>query len=291
MFRLALLAALFAASPLSVESVGAGQSCRSDSDCDGNLDCQRIRLLKKVCAPVSCAKGAAQAVVDSGFNAEAYLDNVKGKTGLKNRDFATLNDADAKTLSAVTREYTPPVDVFNKNLTACLNPGGSSDVESKATQSDTWYGLMWSAAALFSYFGKSTWSEKEEVRGPGGDSTLQGQLVSNCVGFLAGADVGLDVLFQIRSNDDGNFAPSSLSAENKDFSTTEDVGDSQYVPVITAGPFGIQVGWPADDGPEDGTIFTEIALGPSLGAALGGFNQCFNQATLTCEGPCVGPFF
>ena len=288
MFRLALLAALFAASPLSVESVGAGQSCRSDSDCDGNLDCQRIRLLKKVCAPVSCAKGAAQAVVDSGFNAEAYLDNVKGKTGLKNRDFATLNDADAKTLSAVTREYTPPVDVFNKNLTACLNPGGSSDVESKATQSDTWYGLMWSAAALFSYFGKSTWSEKGE-RADG--STFQSQQVSNCVGFLAGADVGLDVLFQIVSyDDDGNyFAPSSLSAENKDFSDTRDVGDSQYVPVITAGPFGIQVGWSADLGPEGGTV-TEITLGPSLGAALGGFNQCFNQQTTTCEGPCVGPF-
>lgn len=87
-------------------------------------------------------------------------------------------------------ENPPPTDVFEKNYTACANPRQDSDEEDteQVSFSRTLYGIQWSLAALFSYFGKSVWTETLGV---------QTRIQSNCVGAMLGGDVGLDFLSQI----------------------------------------------------------------------------------------------
>jgi hypothetical protein len=58
---------------------------------------------------------------------------------------------------------------------------------------------------------------------------------------------------------------------------TYDPGNTQHLPIFTAGPFGIQVGWLQGVGAQDGPTITEITFGGSFGVGLLGFNNCFNQ--------------
>lgn len=133
--------------------------------------------------------------------------------------------------------------------------------------------MQWSIAALFSYFGKRTWKEYVVENGGilGTDDNRRTRFTSNCIGALVGGDVGLDVLFQIWDFDDGEQGMGPLREDTGGFENT------QYVPVFVVGPIGLQVGWLEDEGTNDGPTIIEVTLGPSLGAALGGFSQCFNE--------------
>lgn len=250
------------------EGVVNGGGCDLDSDCVGKLDCIRVGIFEKRCAPVSCAKGAGQAVLNTGFKPGEYIGNLLGSTGLSRRSFLSLGETDTNRLSSAMKETPLPREVFNANFTACLNPSDSRNLQSTSSETDTWYGLQWSAAALFSYFGKVTWKDRIVGPCPFCDD-VRDQFLQNCIGFLVGGDAGLDVLFQIYTATDGrrNVGPDTES-------------DTEYVPVITAGPVGVQVGWFKDDGgPDGGMTITEVTLGPSLGAALGGYSNCFADFT------------
>jgi hypothetical protein len=257
----------------------SGGVCKSDGDCMGNLDCIRTGLFEKRCFPVTCAKGAAQALLDFGFDSDAYVHKVMADAGFASKtDFVMMGHNASSNLSQALLVDVPPMHVFNENLTACMNPESRRrGLRKLQVYSDarTAYGLQWSAAALAAYFGKSTWSTIE--RGILNDILVQ--LVSNCVGFILGADAGVDFLIQIFSEPDGAFSGAD-NTTSKQISVTQNPGDTQYIPIITAGPFGIQVGWFQEEGADFQTI-TEITLGPSFGAALGGFTQCFNEATYT----------
>lgn len=252
------------------DGVASGGRCKSDIECEGNLDCTRVGFFERRCFPVSCARGAAQAILDVGFKSDEYIKEVRAKASLtRNRDFATLGDSENTRLTQALASTPPPMSVFNKNLTACLSPKSDSDGDTRERKlqsgpEDTRYGLQWSAAAAFSYFGKSTWQEVE------GFNT---QFLSNCVGFLLGADAGLDVLFQIF-----NEGANRIVSDQQGITITVDPGNTQYVPVFIAGPIGVQVGWFQDEGPDELTI-TEVTLEPSFGLALGGFSQCYNELT------------
>jgi hypothetical protein len=235
----------------------AGQSCNTDADCTGNKDCTRVGLFRKICAPVSCAKEAAQALLDSGFKAEEFIGTVLNQTGLKERDFLNLDEDESTMVLAAVEASPPPITVFQDSLAACLGTGTEAEADAgndaKAMPDNHAYGFQWSGAALFSYFGKASWNCGACTPGNG-----RVQRITNCVGFLAGGDVGLDFLLQV-------FSDFSLGEER----------NTQCVPVAIAGPIGVQVCW-VNSAPDEGTI-TEITFGPSFGVALGGFSQCFNN--------------
>ena len=287
----------------------SGGVCETNADCEGNLDCTGVGLLQsKRCFPVTCAKGAAAAVVDSGFKADQYLATVKSKAGVNSdREFMTLDEAGNVNLVKAIATTRPPMEVFNANYTACLHPeetrrslqfGGVDDDEflDKLFEVETLYGLQWSGAALLSYYGKSTWWAKEDIIEvpdddddfPYDDLDFNFQQLSNCVGVLLGGDFGLDVLFQIPDEnyyklltEDIFFAGQDIDEfeekpEAPTIETRHEVGNTQFVPVIVAGPIGVSVGWDQTEGPDSGTI-TEVTIGASFGAALGGFAQCYNH--------------
>jgi hypothetical protein len=253
-------------------NIPSGEECDSDRDCIGSLDCIRTGIFKR-CFPITCATGAAQAMVDFGFDPKGYINKVMEDSGMSSTsDLMFMSADDNSLLSQTLAVDVPPIHIFNENYTACMN----RDTRLRGlrelflyTTAQTTYGLQWSAAAFFSYFGKSTW-------GTVGPATSV-QLVSNCIGLLAGGDAGVDFLIQIFS-DINNL----ISARNSTSKATVrfNPGDTQYVPVFIAGPFGVQVSWFAAEGPTTQTI-TEITFGPSLGLALGGFGRCFNTATAT----------
>jgi hypothetical protein len=308
-FALALVGLLAMMMPVMISAQGTakdGQECSSDADCVGNLDCIRFGFFHgKRCAPISCAKGAAYALLDSGFDADAYIATLKSKAGLEKRlDFVRLgNDIDRMSIIEQTLKVDPPPikEVFMANYSACLYPeadvseeeedgddeGTRRALRARSTTSaaankkvhrqlqdpQTQLGIMWSGAALFSYFGKSVWWEQ-------GLFNTDYQFLQNCVGAILGADVGLDLLIEIFND---GFDPTSIFSNGLDPSEpgsserrTRDPGNTVAIPVITAGPFGIQVGWFQEDGPDDGT-FVDVSLGPSFGANLGGYSVCFNQ--------------
>jgi len=290
MFPKALAILALLAASVAAGDTGEGGTCKNDSDCAGNLDCIRTSLFSHRCFAVSCAKGAAHAVIESGFNAKEYVATIRGKGGLRsNRDIVSLlrnNDATGgQQVMQAMKAFPPPREVFESNYTACLNPErrlaatGNKDGTRglQTTISSTRYGLMWSLAGAFSYFGKSTWSD--EVLG----RSLQ--IVSNCVGGILGGDIGLDFLIQIfdqtltrriQGQLDDAANGEQIDGEQIDVS----INDWQFIPVITLGPIGVQVGWDEERGPDGGGIITEVTLGASLGAAAGGFNQCFNEGMI-----------
>jgi hypothetical protein len=278
MFRRSLLARglvslLFLNSASAQGNAPAGAECDSDGDCAGNLDCIRTGVFEKRCFAITCAKGAAQAILDFGFDSDSYINKVMNDAGFASKTDFIMMDGDHSThLSKALAVDVPPMHVFNENFTACMNPAnrlrrltdGQLFPDGKTT-----YGLQWSTAALFSYFGKSTWTTNDEILNPGII-----QLLSNCFGFLLGADAGVDFLIQIFSD------PNSLDNGSNSTTKTEqefNPGDTQYVPIVTAGPFGFQVGWFQSTGPTNQTIL-EITFGTSFGIALGGFSQCSNVA-------------
>ena len=139
----------------AVGHVGNGGRCQSDLDCAGGMDCIRTGFTRKNCFAISCAKGAANALLDSGFNADAYLATIRGKTGLRGPRGVT--DKDNHALSDTMRLNPPPMSVFESNYTACLNPQGEEGERRLQSNTETGYGLMWALAPLFTYFGKSAW--------------------------------------------------------------------------------------------------------------------------------------
>lgn len=262
-----------------VHAAPDGGSCKSDSDCDGNLDCIHTGFRRKSCAPVTCAKGAAFALLEEGFDAEEYIATIRGKTGLRtNREFVvSLEEDKAPGIGQILANNPPPMmAAFQSNYSACLHPerqlspyDDGRRLQTPGIES-TLLGLMWSAAAGFSYFGKSTWGTNE---------AMQAQLLSNCLGAFLGVDAGIDFLIQIFNGD----ASSILSLPEEDDISgkpgTANPGDFQFVPAVTVGPIGIQIGWGVARGPQGGTI-TEVSIGPSFGFGAGGFTQCFNTLTL-----------
>ena len=136
--------------------VASASACQSDSDCAGNLDCTRVTPFKRACLPVSCAKGAAQAILDSGFVPRNYVRSIQRRSNLRNGDLFSLSGGESQSLAEAMTENPPPKEVFEANYTACVNPkSDEEDAEPEQTFSETLtgYGLQWSAAALFSYFG------------------------------------------------------------------------------------------------------------------------------------------
>jgi hypothetical protein len=121
--------------------------CKSDIDCEGNLDCIRVvGVFEKRCLPASCTKGAGYALLESGFDTQDYLAEVKSKAGFtRDREFMTLSDAEDMKLSDAMKTTKPPMEVFNNNLTACLNPAGEDgEIQPKQQESvsRTYYGLQ-----------------------------------------------------------------------------------------------------------------------------------------------------
>ena len=279
-FVIAVLASLTTLSSVAGEVMQKGGICNSDIDCAGNLDCTRVSVFEKRCFPVSCARGAAAALLDYGFSPDGYIADVMNKTGLANeREFLSLGEDGNSRLTQALASTPPPMTVFKSNYSACLNP--DSDTGSRKLdefkgyeffEDYTAYGVMWSVAALFSYFGKSTYWEQDFFT-----ETLDLQMVSNCVGFLLGGDFGVDFLIQIYDDKVDNGFLTELGVGSKE-TETADPGETQFVPVFTAGPIGVQVGWWREGGPDEGTI-TEVSLGASLGAALMGFSNCYNEVT------------
>jgi hypothetical protein len=96
----------------SVSSQGdipSGEVCDSDEDCTGNLDCIRTGLFEKRCFPITCAKGAAQAMVDYGFNADDYIDRVIGDAGMSKTDYVLMTSKDSSHLFQAMEADVPPL--------------------------------------------------------------------------------------------------------------------------------------------------------------------------------------
>jgi hypothetical protein len=302
MYRRFLLAGVLVS--LFVTKVSAqgnvGEPCESDGDCIGNLDCIATGVWEQKCFPITCAKGAAQAMLDFGFNSQAYVNKVINDAGFASEtDFLMMGDENStqEYLLAALAKDVPPMEVFNANLTACMNPKktrrdrGLQTLDEVLTNSvfqdgRTAYGIQWSAAALVSLFRKvtqTTLAVSEAIPEP--DTKLD--YVSNCIGFLLGGDIGLDFLIQIFSGRQSDFISDFSRSENLTTTKATEIqatefnpGTSQYASVFTAGPFGVQVGWFQSEGPSEQTI-TEITFGPSFGMSLGGFSQCYNLATIS----------
>jgi len=295
LLRASLLLALLLVSTTTTSSLEAavaeeagnspqgGGKCNNDGDCAGNLNCVRLGIQNKRCAPVDCAKGAAQALLDSGFDPDDFIGKVIGRMGLESKyDINFFDDSTSVSLQAALADTPLPMDIFQSNYTNCLHPQqeeGKAALQARSSDDQlTLVGLQWSVAALFSYFGKSTWFNGEFQ---GNDLELQ--LVSNCIGFLAGGDVGLDVLFQIWDTDRTTFTEATTQSNSAATTrTATDPGNSQCIPVFVAGPIGLQVCWFVESGINGAPLLIEVSFGPSLGAALLGFSQCsYNSLTAT----------
>ncbi|CAB9509633.1 expressed unknown protein [Seminavis robusta] len=198
-------------------------------------------------------------------------------TGMtRNRDFMGL-DADSDKSNSLAEAFKlspPPLAQFNANYTACAYPTGNlRQRELQFSQGDTWTGIQLSAAAAVSYFLKSTWYE---------GTLADYQILSNCIGALVGADVGLDLLLQVFQEGSG-FAPAISEEEDPSRQITiTDTGVFECVPVTTIAIFGIQVCWDQASGADAGQ-FVEITFGPSFGAALGGYSVCYAAFTATSK--------
>jgi hypothetical protein len=274
-------------------NVQLGDRCELDADCKGNMDCTRTGLFESRCFPISCAKGAAQSILDFGFSADDYIGRIMEESGATSRmDLVTMMSQNNSHVQQAILAQVPPMEVFNKNFSACTNPETTSGGLRKLQDDDTpgfnvsrnFYGLQWSVSPVFSYFGKCTCAtidNLEEILDP---YTIQ--LTSQCFGGILGADAGVDFLIQMfsaRQEDASEFLPvpvSSNSTSKQPESVTFDPGQTHFVPIIIVGPFGLQVGWFVDGGPTAQTII-EITIGASFGLALGVFNACCNEATVT----------
>jgi hypothetical protein len=279
-----------------------GGRCTKDSDCPGNLDCIRLGF-RKQCVPVTCAKGAAQAMIDNGFDAPNYIARLRGKTGLRgSTDFVALAQSDESSTTLLVKQafvdYPPPMEVYNSNFTACLRPqdpqnpqdpqdtnllsrqgGPYIPTNTSRLQATAWTGLSWTASAIFDYHGKLTSFADPE-------RDFSRSLFSNCVGARAGAKFGVDFLIQSFCVNEVCFEEEPTeNARNYNNTPTDprpvtiDPGNTVFVPILTCGPFSLSVGYFASNFTM-GTI-TEISFGASLGASLGGFNYCFNSLTST----------
>ncbi|CAB9522656.1 expressed unknown protein [Seminavis robusta] len=262
---------------LLLSNTVSAQECDSVADCPTNWDCARTGLLrKKRCFPISCVTGAANAMEESGFNAQVYLDDIKTMTGLtRNRDFLALrggdDDSDASNLlaEAFATYPVPHLDVFQANYSACASPT-TGERHLQFNDGEVWPGLQVSVAALFSYFYKQTWWSGEFV-----GRQVSATYAANCIGALVGADVGVDLLLQVYSGGTNAAIGGILSRE-----TISSSGTIACVPVTTIAIFGIQVCWNPDQTQGD-LVVTEITFGPSLGVALGGYSSCFATQTVT----------
>ncbi|CAB9509632.1 unknown protein [Seminavis robusta] len=254
------------------------QECSSDVDCPANWDCMGggpFGLGKKRCFALSCAKGAAQAFLETGFDADEFIGTIRSATGLKNRDFMGFNADNDKNslLSEAFASNQPNLDVFTANFTACANPP-TNVRRGRELQTGlfslTMTGIQWSGAAAIAYFGKSTW-------GSSGGVGLQ--LVSNCLGALIGADVGFDYLIQIVQGTDSTLVDTLSDTSSDTKQNTVNPGNSWMLPFVTAIPLGFQYGvLDASDGSGDYSIL-EISFGPSVGASVLGYTACLNQLT------------
>ncbi|CAB9522653.1 expressed unknown protein [Seminavis robusta] len=174
---------------LLLSNTVSAQVCNSVADCPTNWDCTRTGLLrKKRCFPISCVTGAANAMIESGLNAQVYLDEIKTTTGLTNRNFLALrggdDDSDANSLlaEAFATHPVPYLDVFKANYSACASPTPPERQYSGfINNGDVWPGLQLSVAALLSFFGKATFSSVE-ING----RQANAQLDFSCFGGLAG---------------------------------------------------------------------------------------------------------
>ena len=255
---------------IEVGGFARGQVCSMDSECAGNLDCQKTSRTEKRCLPISCAKGAGMALLDYGFNPDGYVNDVLEKAELNGRtQWRRFSEEEGKRLQDAIRTTEPPMEVFNQNFTACMNPevvdGRRLEDAEPIVQENTAYGVQWGAAALFAYFGKWT-SWEDEIF----DNDVKFTMVQNCVGAMGGFDVGVDFLAQIiNSDNDLDFDFSSRGQERFD-------PEFDYIHVLTAGPLGIQVGWFTESGAAE-TTFTEVTFGGSFGGGLGGYTKCFSD--------------
>lgn len=256
---------------VEVGGFGRGQVCAMDSECEGNLDCQAVSRSEKRCLPITCAKGAGMALLDYGFDPDGYVHDVLEKADLNGRtQWRRFSEDESKRLQDAIRTIEPPMEVFNQNYTACVNPvvdGRRLEDVEEVVQQTTAYGLQWGAAALLAYFGKWTRWEDEIA-----DTDVRFNMVQNCVGAIGGLDIGVDFLAQIFSSDNNlDILPSSEAATRgqTDFNIEFD-----YIHILTAGPLGLQVGWFSEAG-ASATTLTEVTFGGSFGGSLGGYTKCY----------------
>ncbi|CAB9516491.1 unknown protein [Seminavis robusta] len=272
---------------LIMHDVVSAQECASEIDCPINWDCIKTGAFgglfgkqKGRCSPVSCAVGAAEALLESGFDAEAYLDDIKTITGMtRNRDFMGLADADSDTSSLLAEAFAihppPLLATFKGNYSACayLNNGNLRHQRELNLVGDIWVGLQLSAAAFLSYF------LKYSVYSDAYTNKLDYQLLQNCVGLLMGADVGLDLLIQI------NYGLRSIEEEDPSQQRQRPPYSEdriyQCFPLATVAVVGVQVCWFQDSGPSEGEVLELTLYGASLGAAIGGYSHCFTTLTAT----------
>ena len=94
----------------------------------------------------------------------------------------------------------------------------------------------------------------------------------NCVGALLGGDAGLDFLAQIVTVSSGKVP--SIANGLSPLTEQSDEFPLYFVPIVIAGPIGVQIGW--IDGIDIANYqIVDVTLGASLGAGLGGFNRCY----------------
>jgi hypothetical protein len=241
--------------------------CELDSDCEGGLDCIQLSAFQKKCLPISCAKGAGQALLDFGFSPDDYSKKIMAQMGVvEEKDFFNMTEEQNVLLKEALKENVPPMDVFNANFTACLYPNEDrgralrtkQEQRQLATEQKNMYGIQWGVNGIASYFGKSTY-------GQWFGGSFAANLISNCVGFLGGFDFGIDFLIQLWTFRDEDETPED-----------GDPGNTFYVPIFTDGTFGLQVGWFQADG-TSGSYVVELTFGLSFGISVGGFNICFNR--------------
>jgi hypothetical protein len=152
-------------------TVSTGEKYDSDRDCIGNLDCIRTGVWEQRCFPITCAKGAAKAMLDFGFDSQAYINKVINNTGFASKtDFVMMGDDNSTRddLAAALAKDEPHMRVCNENLTACMNP---KETRHRRLQGDL-------DAPLFSCFGKSTWATLDPCVFGGGLDCSDAQLHS-----------------------------------------------------------------------------------------------------------------